>query len=219
MKGTACFWYIPRFLFCTRHQSRLHMDISNFIYLRDVILNNESRSARSASITAEDLQEISTEVMVVIGLEAQTELGDIGEIDVLEVRRSQRLREPITDHAISKGQYVILAGSRLKVVGLQGGVIGKRTLADIRHQIAMSRERQSPDLACILEFESSGSNDRVIGERRGIEGEDSAVLFISRIISEVDSGGSGVDGTAFAAGLGGFKDLTILSGSGDEGSC
>src|SRR5262245_43511248 len=51
----------------------------------NIILNDQLRTVCFQSVAAEDLQEICTEVVVVIFGEAQTELGDAAEVDELPV--------------------------------------------------------------------------------------------------------------------------------------
>ena len=178
------------------------------------VLNNQLRATRCSSVAAVDLQEVGAEIMVVILVEAQAELGHPFQVDILEIVHTQRLGIPLVYFGVCVGQHFVLAARAIEICKLQSRITTERTLADIRQQFAMRLEGIGAGDSCVFEHERDRGDDGILGQGGGIEGKDGAILFVGGIIANFEFLAVLVQGAANTAGFVLFQYPAVIESRG-----
>ena len=160
--------------------------------LRDVVFNDQLGTIRfQQCITAEELQEIGAEVVVVVFGEAQAELGYPVTVDQRKIQWVERLRVPVRHFGVGVQHGLILAGSKgsIEITQFQSRQVLISAPTDIHKQLAMSAKGIGAGDTCILELEGDGDNFGIHRYGDRIKGQNGTILPVGSIIPQAERGG------------------------------
>ena len=117
--------------------------------------------------------------------EAQTELGPTRFVDEFEVGCSGKIgSKPVVWHGGEMFLIGAWAGRGRKVGEFQADAVSEIPAVNVDQQVAEGRERiGSHRGALVADYQLCGSDDRIIGDGFGVEGEDATVLSIAGIVA------------------------------------
>ena len=149
------------------------------------------------------------DVILVAGQgEAQTELVPTEFVDEFEVGGGGKVGTiPVVRH----GGEMFLIGARAgwgrKVGEFQADAISEITAANVDQQVTEGRDWiGSHRGALVADHQLGGSDDRIIRDGFGVEGENASILPVAGIVPKTDGGGETILGSANAAVLIGFRE-------------
>src|SRR5215216_944904 len=170
--------------------------------LWQVILDHQYGSIGCDGIAAIEPDEIREEIVIVVELKAQAELGDALPVDVLISRRLEIGHIPPGGRwIVREGPGTPLARQSLEVGGLQSRVVAKGALADIDDDLAMCGKRVRAGYALLSHLEHYFGDDGIIGQRGGVERQNGAVLLVLGVIAQEESSTQWIGGPALVAGF------------------
>jgi len=193
--------------------ARNPQDASRFLW--NVILDDERRSrAGSGIVAAEELHIIRAVVVVVVRLETQAELGRAGLVDVVPAGGVQEGAVPVADRGGVEGGDIRFACRGLEIADCQSDSGAEERLAHVHLQAAEEGERIRPHQSLLADLERDFGDDGIIRQTGCIEMQEDAILLVRRVVTEVESGQRRIEGSTNVRILGGFEDITVVSGNG-----
>jgi hypothetical protein len=125
-----------------------------------------------------ELDDVCHRIVVVVRLEAQTELGDARAVDDGIGNRLERGHIPAAGLWIVRDQpYARLICRSLEVCGLQRTEIAKGAFADVDRDLAMRGEGIGTNQALPFDPEHDFGNHCVIRQRGGVEVQDGVTIL------------------------------------------
>ena len=138
---------------------------------RHIILDDQYRSISSCGISAVEAKQIRDEIIIVVFLKCQAELGDAHPVDEGISPRVEPGGIPAACLGIVRDKTDSRhAGWLLKVRGLERISTAEGTSADIDDDLLVRAERIRPKYTLLFDLEDNPSDDSVIRERSRVEG-------------------------------------------------
>src|SRR5258706_313083 len=152
----------------------------------DFLVHPSERVSRCSGIPAVESGVVRAVIVVVVQREAQAELGRAGGVDVRKTGAAQSRTVPTAGGRSAKRGNRRPARSRLEITNLQADGGAEEGLADVHPQAAMRDKWIRAHLALRLDLERSVGDDLRIPPTGSIEMQNSAILFVGRIIAQVE---------------------------------